>query len=146
MSAKLDALIPEVHRLFAEALEYAASEAYRREVKGGIPEGYPEELEHIALAVAAAVESKDGISRKRALEIGFGASERVAREFGGQKRFGGRVYIPKNAENDAKGKAKAIFEEWKRGAKVVDLARKHGVSEVWVYSIINRHRGQQGKG
>lgn len=134
---KFQSLVSEVYRLFAEAVEYAAAEAYRREVKDDMPENYPEELALIALAVSEAVESKEGIRRERALELGFMASERVSKAFGGSRKFGSQVYIPKKDRGEAAKRSLAIYESWKNGESIKSLSSRYKLSETMVRVIID---------
>jgi len=130
-------------------VEYAAAEAYRREVKDDMPENYPEELALIALAVSEAVESKEGIGRERARELGFMASERVSEAFGGSRKFGSKVYIPKKDREETAKRSLAIYESWKNGESIKSLARRHKLSESMVRVIIDNkgeaHHGRKAK-
>jgi len=146
---KFQSVVAEVYRLFVEAVEYAAAEAYRREVKDDMPENYPEELALIALAVSEAVESEEGIGRERALELGFMASERVSEAFGGSRKFGSKVYIPKKDRKEVEQRSLAIYGAWKNGESIKSLARRHKLSETMVRTIIDNkgvaHHGRKAK-
>lgn len=134
MKAEPSTIIAQIYKLAAEALDNAAAAAYRREVWGSIPSGYPEELELIAMAVAEAVEGL-GVGRPEALAIGLAAAERVRAAFGGF-----RIYIPTGRTFESDARRAAIYAGWKGGTTVTALARQHDLSEEAVRGIIAKMR------
>ncbi len=98
--------------------------------KADLPEMIP------ALAEIASSVARDlaGITPEVAEAAGWEIAERFVRDWGGQQ-----VYVPK-ADSIARGRLyEAVWQEF-RGDNHAEIARRHGISTVWVYAIVKRMR------
>lgn len=97
---------------------------------------YPEFLAELAGQMAELLIAR-GLPADQAAEIGREAAERVRQTWGGIE-----VYIPKGRSFTLSQRDIEIWNEW-NGRNVVELCRKHDLTEQRLYQILDAMRRQE---
>ncbi|MCY0966152.1 Mor transcription activator family protein [Parathalassolituus penaei] len=87
--------------------------------------------------IVAQVARQQGCDPEQADAIADACTDSVAKEWGGLS-----VYIGKGTHMNISRRDMAIYQEFTTGNTAQALARKHGVTRVWIYAIIRRVKQQ----
>ena len=97
------------------------------------PDGYPEILEQMGLVVARRL-ADHGVPVDQLQELTLGIMEEIRFEVGGRD-----TYIPKGHLFALSQRDEEIYNQFK-GNNYYELARKYGITEIQIRSIVKRGR------
>ena len=94
-------------------------------------------LAHFSAVLTDQLE-KEGQETRKAEEISVRVMEHMREEFGGQN-----VYFTKEARKEVEVKAAAIYDKWKAGEPIEELAHEYDHSIQWIYRLIADERARR---
>lgn len=97
----------------------------------------PELLVDLAEQCSVALRENAGLDKEKADQVGREIADRMAAHWGGQN-----IYFPMGLSYKLSQRDRQIYDDF-NGTNHSDLARKYGVSLVWIYKIVKTVRQEE---